>query len=336
MIDHLMAKIALKRIRTMFKALPRLFLFAAVLALAVPAFGQADDYPAKQITIVVPAAAGGGLDRVARLVADKLREKWGQPVIVENRGGAGGVIGTDYVSKAAPDGYTVLFAGTGQLVIDKTPKPNYDPRTFVPVSLVTTAPNVLVVNPKVQAHSVPELIALAKRNPDKLNYASQGIGTTQHLSVELLKSIAGINIVHVPYGGGAPALVGLLGGQVDIMFTEVSGILQNVRAGKLRALAVGSEKRNALLPDVPAMSEVLPGFVSMTWQGMVAPQGTPPQVAAKLSTAVSEALKKSDVAKRLEQSSLDAIGSTPAELASFMVQERERWGRAVRAMERAK
>src|SRR4051812_42314806 len=203
-------------------AVSRQWLLAAALVLTLPAQGHAEDYPTKQITIVVPAAAGGGLDRVARLVADKLREKWGQPVIVENRGGAGGIIGTDYVAKAAPDGYTLLFAGTGQLVIERSVKPSYDTESWVPVSLVTTAPNVLVVNPKVAASNVQELIALAKANPDKFNYASQGIGTTQHLSVELLKSIAGINIVHVPYGGGAPALVGLLGGQVDIMFTEIS------------------------------------------------------------------------------------------------------------------
>ena len=180
----------------------------------------------------------------------------------------------------------------------------------MPVSLVTTAPNVLVVHPSVAANSVPELIALAKANPDKLNYASQGIGTTQHLSVEYLKSLAGINIVHVPFGGGAPALVALLGGQVEVMFTEISGILQNVRTGKLRALAVGSEKRNALLPDVPAMSEVLPDFVSMTWQGMVAPPGTPPAIAA---ASVGRGGRSDQAAGRRQAagsaSSLDAIGT---------------------------
>ncbi len=305
-------------------------LLAVALACSAPA--QAQDYPTRTITIVVPAAAGGGLDRVVRLIAEKLRAKWGQPVVVENRGGAGGVIGTEFVARAAPDGYTYLFAGTGQLVIDRATKVNYDPEAFVPVSLVTTAPNVLVVHPGVAAKSVQELIALAKANPDKLNYASQGIGTTQHLSVEYLKSVAGINIVHVPFGGGAPALVALLGGQVEVMFTEISGVLQNTRTGKLRALAVGSEKRNALMPDVPAMSEVLPDFVSMTWQGMVAPPDTPRAIAAAMSAAVAEAIKQPDVAQQLVGLSLEAIGSTPAEMAAFMTVERERWRKVMRSI----
>jgi tripartite-type tricarboxylate transporter receptor subunit TctC len=305
-------------------------LLAVALACSAPA--QAQDYPTRTITIVVPAAAGGGLDRVVRLIAEKLRAKWGQPVVVENRGGAGGVIGTEFVARAAPDGYTYLFAGTGQLVIDRATKVNYDPEAFVPVSLVTTAPNVLVVHPGVAARSVQELIALAKANPDKLNYASQGIGTTQHLSVEYLKSVAGINIVHVPFGGGAPALVALLGGQVEVMFTEISGVLQNTRTGKLRALAVGSEKRNALMPDVPAMSEVLPDFVSMTWQGMVAPPDTPRAIAAAMSAAVAEAIKQPDVAQQLVGLSLEAIGSTPAEMAAFMTVERERWRKVMRSI----
>jgi tripartite-type tricarboxylate transporter receptor subunit TctC len=314
------------------KAIMQKALFG-LLAVAVLSSGPAaaNDYPTRTITIVVPAAAGGGLDRVVRLIAEKLRAKWGQPVVVENRGGAGGVIGTEFVARAAPDGYTYLFAGTGQLVIDRATKVNYDPEAFAPVSLVTTAPNVLVVNSSVPATSVQELIALAKADPDRLNYASQGIGTTQHLSVEYLKSLAGINIVHVPFSGGAPALVALLGGQVEVMFTEISGVLQNIRTGKLRALAVGSEMRNALLPDVPAMSEVLPDFVSMTWQGMVAPPGTPPAITTMMSEAIAETVKQPDVAKQLIESSLDSIGSTPAEMASFMQVERARWRKVVRA-----
>ena len=295
---------------------------------------KAQEYPVKAINIVVPAAAGGGLDRVARLLADRFRAKWGQSVLVESRAGAAGIIGSEYVAKAAPDGYTLLFAATGQLVINKSlyAKLNFDPDQFVPVSLVTAAANVLVVNPKVTAESVKELIAYAKANPDKLSYASQGMGTTQHLSPELLKSIAGIGIVHVPYKGGAPALTDLLGGQVDMMFTEISGVLPHLRSGKLRALAVGSEKRNAALPHVPAMSESIPGFVSISWQGMVAPAGTPASIANRLSAATAEALKQPDVAKLIAEASLDSIGSTPDELAQFMRQERERWGRVIRAI----
>ena len=307
-------------------------------ALAAPLFlflltAHAQDYPTKPISITVPAAAGGGLDRVARLLADKLRAKWNQPVMVENRAGAAGIIGSEYVAKAAPDGHTLLFAATGQLVINKSlyAKLNFDPDQFVPISLVTSAPNVLVVNPKVPAESVQQLIALAKAQPDKLSYASQGTGTTQHLSPELLKSLAGIHIVHVPYKGGAPALTDLLGGQVDMMFTEISGVLPHIRAGKLRALAVGSEKRASSLPTVPTMSEVIPGFVSMSWQGLVAPAGTPAAIANKLSGAVSEALHAPDVAKHISDANLESIGSTPTELAKFMTQERERWGKVIRA-----
>lgn len=311
-------------------AIAMLALVVATAELTWPGPAFAETYPIRPVTIVVPAAAGGGLDRVVRLLADKLRAKWDQPIVVENRGGAGGVIGTEYVAKAKPDGYTLLYAGTGQLVIDKAPKPNYDPRSFVPVSLVTTAPNVLVVNPKVKAQTVQDLVALAK--VAKLNFASQGIGTTQHLSVEALKAVAGIDILHVPYKGGAPALTDLIGGQVEMMFTEISGVLPHIRAGRLRALAVGSAKRNALLPEVPAISEIYPGFVSMTWQGMIAPQGTPTVIAEQVSAAIAEALRASDVAAQLKKSSLDAVGSTPTDMAKFMDQERERWDKVLRAI----
>lgn len=315
---------------TVCRALAKLTLVATTAAVLVLTPAVAETYPSRPVTIVVPAAAGGGLDRVVRLLADRLRAKWDQPIVVENRGGAGGVIGTEYVAKSKPDGYVLLYAGTGQLVIDKTPKPNYDPRSFVPVSLVTTAPNVLVVNPKVKARTVQDLVALAK--VAKLNFASQGIGTTQHLSVEALKAIAGIDILHVPYKGGAPALTDLIGGQVEIMFTEISGVLPHIRSGRLRALAVGSAKRNALLPDVPAISEIYPGFVSMTWQGMIAPAGTAAEIADQVSAAVAEALRAPDVAAQLKKSSLDAVGSTPADMAKFMDEERERWGKVLRAI----
>ena len=198
-------------------------------------------------------------------------------------------------------------------------------------SLVTTAPNVLVVHPSVEAETVQQLVALAKANPNKLSYASQGVGTTMHLSPELLKSLTGINIVHVPYKGGAPALTDLMGGQVQIMFTEISGVLPWIRAGRLRALAVGSAKRTASLPNVPAISETLPGFVSISWQGMVAPPATPAPIADTLSAAIAEALKDPEMAKQIAQSSLDPIGSTPAELAAFIKEERERWGKVIRA-----
>jgi tripartite-type tricarboxylate transporter receptor subunit TctC len=311
------------------KLLGRIVL-ATALAFAVSVHAQ--DYPGNPIKIVVPSAPGATTDALARMIADQFQKKWGQPVIVDNRAGAAGNIGAEYAVKANPDGYTLLFSYPAPLVVNKSlyGKLSFDPDAFVPVSLVGTAPLVLAVHPKVAANSVRELIALAKTNPNRLNYASQGSGTTGHLAAELFKSMAGINIVHVPYKSSAPAQTDLLSGQVDMMLVELSSVLQYISAGKLRALAVGSEKRNPFLPEVPAMSEVLPGFVALTWFGMVAPPRTPSAIVNKLSAAVVEAIQQPDVAKRLHGLTLDAIGSTPEEMALFMRQERERWGSVIR------
>ncbi len=305
-------------------------LLASALAFALSV--RAQDYPGNPIKIVVPSAPGATTDALARIIADQFQRKWGQPVIVDNRAGAAGNIGAEYAIKANPDGYTLLFSYPAPLVVSKSlyAKLSYDPDAFVPVSLAGTAPLVLAVHPKVAANSVRELIALAKTNPNRLNYASQGSGTTGHLAAELFKSMAGVNIVHVPYKSSAPAQTDLLSGQVDMMLVELSSVLQYISAGKLRALAVGSEKRNPFLPDVPAMSEVLPGFVALTWFGMVAPPRTPSAIVNKLSAAVVEALQQPDVAKRLHGLTLNAIGSTPEEMALFMRQERERWGSVIR------
>jgi tripartite-type tricarboxylate transporter receptor subunit TctC len=306
-------------------------LVVVALALSVPA--HADDYPSRLITIIVPYPPGGGVDIVARDIGERLREKWGQPVIVENRAGAGGNIGAEAVFRAKPDGYTLLTTAPTPLVINKQldAKLNYDPDAFVPVTVIGAVPNVLVVNPKVHAKSVQELIALAKASPGKLNYASQGPGTTAHLTAELLKSMAGINIVHVPYKGNAPAVTDLLSGQVEMMFMPLAAALEFIHAGKLRALAVASEKRDALLPNVPTMSETLPGFISIVWFGVVAPPNTPPELASKLSAAIAEALKQPGTAKRMAALNIDPIGSTPAEMTAFMRQEVERWGKVIRS-----
>ncbi|HVY57456.1 MAG TPA: tripartite tricarboxylate transporter substrate binding protein [Xanthobacteraceae bacterium] len=302
----------------------------ATLALALP--GYAQDYPTRPIRFIVPFAAGGGADIVARIVADRMREQLGQSVIVENRPGAGGNVGAQAVWASPADGYTLLFTTQGPLVVNKSlySSLNYDPDKFVPVSLVASSQNVLAVNPKVQADSLQQLIAFAKAHPDRLNYASQGVGTTAHLAAELFKSMAGIKLVHVPYKGTGPALTDLLSGQVDMMFTEAAAAGQYIADGKLRALAVGSEKRSPSMPDVPAVSEVLPGFLVMTWYGLVAPAQTSPQIAAKLSAAVAKALADPVAAKRLVDLSVTAVGSTPAELAKFMGEERERWGKVIR------
>lgn len=304
-------------------------LAAAALAFALPV--QAQDYPGKLVRVVVPYPPGSLTDTLARLVAEKLQGKWGQPVIVENRAGAAGNLGAEVVSKAAPDGYTLLFSPPAPFVTNKLlyAKLAYDPDAFVPASVIAIAPVVLMVHPKVAAESVQQLIAYAKANPDRLNYASSGIGGTPHLTAELFKSMGGIRIVHVPYQGTAPALTALLGGQVDMLFDAVGAGLPSIRAGKLRVLAVGSEKRTPLLPDVSAMSEVLPGFASKVWVAMAAPPKTPAAIANRLSAAIAEAVKQPEVVKRMLDLSFEAIGGTPAEMALLLRQETERWGNVI-------
>ena len=311
------------------RILPAL-LAAAVLVFSVPAHAQ--DSPAKPTRIIVPFPAGSLTDTLARLVAEKLHAKWGQPVLDENRAGASGNVGAEAVAKSAPDGYTLLFAPTSPFVTTKLlyAKLAYDPDAFVPVSVVAIAPVVLLVNPKLPADNLQQLIAFAKTNPDKLNYASSGVGGLPHLGAELFKSMAGIRIVHVSYQGTAPALTALLGGQVDMLFDAVGAALPSIRAGKLRVLAVGGEKRYAALPDVPALSEVLPGFFSAVWVAMAAPPKTPAAIANRVSAAVAEATKQPDVSKRMLELSFDAIGGTPAEMALLIRQEIERWGNVIR------
>jgi tripartite-type tricarboxylate transporter receptor subunit TctC len=305
-------------------------LLAATLAFALPA--QAQDYPSKSIKFLIPSPPGGGTDTLARIVAEKLREKWGQAILVENRAGAGGNIAGDATAKAPPDGYTLMLAHPAPLVINKAlyTRLSYDPEAFVPISVVATVPNVLIVSTKIAATSVQQLIAAAKANPDRLNYASGVIGSPSSLTPELFKSMTGVKIVGIPYQGSAPAIMALLGGQVDMMFVELSTALPHIRSGKLRALAVASEKRSPFLPDVHALSETLPGFVATVWFGIVAPPKTPTAIADKVSRAVAEALKQPDVAKQLVDMSLEAIGSTPAELAQFMKEESKRWGTVIR------
>lgn len=314
------------------RTIVRLVTMAAI-GIGIPVCSQAQTYPARPIRIIVPSPGGATTDTLARLVAGKLQEKWGQPVIVDDRGGAAGNIGAEEASKAPPDGYTLLFSYPAPLVVNKTlyTKLSYDPDSFVPISLVASVPLVLAVTPNLAAADVGQLIAFAKAHPNQLNYASQGYGTTGHLAGELFKSMAGVEIVHVPYKGSTPALTDLLGGQVQMMFIELSTVLSQIEAGKLRALAVGSIARSPSLPDVPAMAEVLPGFQALTWFGMVAPPATQAGLVGKLSSAVAEAIREPDVAKRFVDINATAVGDTPAEMADFLHQERERWGKVIRA-----
>src|SRR5256886_4048740 len=290
--------------------------------------------PARRVRIVVPFPGGGSADLMPRIVAEKLSEKWGQPVIVENGAGAAGNIGADIVFRSEPDGYTLLSAPPPPLVINRLlyPKLSYDSTQFVPVTVIAANPNVLLVHPSLGVNSVAELIALARQNPGKLNYASQGSGSTSHLTAELFKSMAGgLQITHVPYKGTAPALTDLLAGQVDMMCDNLGVSLPHVRSGKLKALAVASKSRFAGLPDAPALAETLPGFESRAWYGIVAPPRTPAPLAAQASAGVADALKTTDVFKPLPEHPSRPLMLTPSETAAFMKAESERWGAIVRS-----
>jgi tripartite-type tricarboxylate transporter receptor subunit TctC len=294
---------------------------------------HAEDWPAKPVRIIVPFPAGGSADLMPRAVAEKLARKWGQPIIVDNRPGAAGNIGADAVFRADPDGYTLMSSPPPPLVINKLlyPRLSYDADEFVPITVIGAIPNVLLVNPQVPAASVAQLIAYAKANPGKLNYASQGSGATSHLTTELFKSMAGgLQITHIPYKGTAPALTDLLAGQVDMMFDNLGVSLPQVRAGKLKALAVASRTRFPGLPDVPALAETLPGFESLAWFGIVAPPKTSRAIAEKVAVGVQQALKLADVRKRLADLSAEPLGYGPAETAAFMREETERWGAVIR------
>ena len=307
---------------------------AAVLLLLWTLPAAAQSYPAKPMRIVVPFPAGGSADLIPRVVAEKLAQQWSQPVIIENRPGAAGNIGADVVFKSEPDGYTLLSAPPPPLVINRLlyPKLAYDSTQFVPMTVIAAIPNVLLVHPSVKANSVGELIALAKTSPGKLNYASQGSGTTSHLTAELFKSMAGaLQITHVPYKGTAPALADLLGGQVDLMFDNLGVSLPHVKAGKLRALAVASTRRFRSLPDVPTLGETLPGFESVAWFGIVGPPKTPSAIAEKVAAGVEAALRVPEILRRLSELSADPLGMTPKETAAFMKQETERWGAVIRS-----
>jgi tripartite-type tricarboxylate transporter receptor subunit TctC len=298
----------------------------------VQSAARAQGFPTKPVKVILPSPPGGGTDALARILADKLREKWGQPVIVENRAGAGGNIAGDVTSKAVPDGYTLMLAHPAPLVINKAlySKLSYDPDQFVPVSLVATVPNVLVVNAASPAASVAQLIAMARAAPGKLNFASGAVGSPSSLTPELFKSMTGVNIPSIPFQGSAPALVALLGGQVDMLFVELSTALPHIRAGKLRALAVAAERRSPFLPEVPTLADTLPGFNASVWFGIVAPPKTPAALAEQISRAVADALKLADVSKQLLDMSMEAVGGTPAEMAQYLREESRRWGAVIR------
>jgi len=314
----------------------RIFVFLAACLLSMSAAVGA--YPENPIRWVIPFPAGGGADIVGRVVAHKLSELVGQQVVIDNRGGAGGNIAAELVARAAPDGYTLLMPHASIQTVNAAlyEKLSYDPeKDFVPITLLTTVPNMLAVHPSVPVRSTKEFIALAKKFPGKLTFGSSGNGTAGHLANELLKSEAGINTLHVPYKGAAPALVGLLSGEVDSLITNVSVLLPMIRAGKVRALAVASLKRAGPVPDIPTLAESgLPGFDADSWYGLVAPAGTPAAIVSMLHGAVVKALRDPAVQAQLTKVGAVTIGNTPEEFRQRVRVDAAKWARVIKGMHR--
>lgn len=308
------------------------------LALALPLASQPAAaqtpaaWPSKNIKIWVPNPAGGSADMFPRWIAEALAAKLGQVVVVDNKPGAAGNIAAEYIYNAEPDGYTLMAAPPPSLSINVSlyPKLNYDPAKFTPITILCMVPNALMVHPSVPANTVQELIQYAKANPDKLSYASQGNGSTSHLTAELFKQKTGVRMVHVPYRGDAPAMADLLAGHVHLMFGNVTQATSHLRTGKLKMLAVTSSKRQSQLPQVPAMQEIVPGVIAVTWFAVVAPPKTPPAIAHKLSTAMAEVLRSPDIARRFAEVGAEPVGNTPEELAQWMREDTERWRQVIK------
>jgi len=307
---------------------------AASLPFAARAQAQAADYPNRPITLIVPYAPGGGNDVLARGVAEPMGKSLGQQIVIENHGGAGGSIGTRQVAKAAPDGYTLGLGGTGTLAIDPTlyPSVGYDPRKdFAPIGLIATSPLIILVNPSLPAHNVKELIALAKAQPGKLNYASAGKGSGIHLGTVLFAETAGIELTHIPYKGSGPALTDLLGGHVSIYFSSLPPAIGLVKEGKLRALGVTGLTRSQIFPDVPTVAEQgLPGFEAVLHYGIVAPAGTPRQIVDKLNKALRTALDSPEVHKRIATEGAEPLPTTPDQYAADIDREETKWSALVK------
>jgi tripartite-type tricarboxylate transporter receptor subunit TctC len=314
-------------------------IFAVALLASVALFAafrpsQAQDYPTRPITLVVPYAAGGGNDLLARIAGEKMSKTLGQQVVIENRAGAGGSTATRAVARSAPDGYTLVIGGTGTLAINPTLYQNvgYDPRKdFAPVGLIGTSALVVLVNPNLPAHSIAELIALAKKEPGKLNYASAGVGSGIHLGTVLFEMMAGVKLTHVPYRGSAPALTDLIGGHVSVYFSSLPPAVGLVGEGKLRALAVTGSKRSDAFPGLPTVAEAgLPGFEAVLHYGIVAPAGTPRPIIDKLSAALRKAVAAPDTKERMAKDGTEPLLSTPEQYAADIDREEIKWSAVVR------
>jgi tripartite-type tricarboxylate transporter receptor subunit TctC len=314
----------------------RLLLAAAVgiaaLMTALPA-SQAQDYPSRTVRIIVPFPAGGTADAMPRVVADYLSRKWGQAVVIENRSGAGGNVGAEAAYKSEPDGYTLLSAPPPPLVVNHNlyPKLGFDPTRFEPIAVMGLVPNALLTNPGFPPKSVAEVIAYGKANPGKIISATQGNGTTSHLTSEMFQMMGGFKLTHVPYRGAAPALTDLVGGTANIMFDNLGVSLNQVQAGKIKLLGVATAKRMASLPDVPTIGETLPGFESAAWFAVVAPPGTPKQIVEKINADINEALRDPGVAKRMAGMSAEIVGGSTAATAKYFRAEVDRWHKVIKA-----
>ena len=309
-------------------------LMAAALLLAAASVAPAQEYPIKPVRVIVPFPPGGGTDLMARVVVQKLGETVGGTFIIDNRGGAGGSIGSDVAAKSPPDGYTILVvSGAHAINPSLYPKLPYDTvRDFAPITMITSGPGLLVVHPSVPAKTVKEFVALARSRPGQLNFASAGTGTPPHLAGELFKTMTGVSMVHIPYKGNGPAYVDLLAGHVPVMFPTIPTAIPQVRAGRIRALAVTSAKRTEIVPELPTISESgVPGYEVSSWYGLLAPAGTPAAIVSRLQQGVAKALRLPDVGQKLKADGLDLVGSTPEQFGAAIKTEIVKWAKVVKA-----
>jgi tripartite-type tricarboxylate transporter receptor subunit TctC len=310
----------------------RRVLTAACLLVAFSAVAAAQDYPNRPVRLVVPFPPGGINDIVGRVIAQHLGDRLGKQVIVENRGGAGGVVGSEFVANAPKDGHTLLIVSLAGAVNPWLYKLPYDPqKSFAPVSMLVAAPNVVTVNPGLPANNIKEFVALAKSKPGELQYASSGVGTFLHLAGELFKVTAGVDILHIPFRGAGPALIDVVGGHTNAAFGSVTSSAVHIRAGKLRPLGVGSKTRSPVLPDVPTVAEAgVPGYEAANWIGVVATGGTPEPIVARLHKEISEILDSPEVQKLFASEGADVVHMSTAQFGAYMVAETEKWGRVVK------
>ena len=305
-----------------------------LLAFALPALAADDSYPSRPVRLIAPFSAGGGVDIVARLLAQRLSDKWGQQVIVDNRTGATGIIGTEIAANATPDGYTLLMgnAATHAVNVSLFKKLPYDAvKDFAPITLIGRVPEMLVVHPALPAASVKDLLALARAKPGELTFGSAGAGSPPHLAGELFQSLGKVRFVHVPYKGSAPALADLIAGQINMYFSNILSAVPYVKAGRLRGLGVSSAKRSIVAPDIPTIAEAgLPGYEDYNWYGVLAPKGTPKAIVGKLNTDIVQVIRSKDIEERLTRDGAEVIASSPSEFASFIRDEIQKYAHVVR------